>query len=341
LVNLEEVMALHHFTKANAQRAHQLLQKYGSLTDAVASLPANDLWKRDYDAALKQNVALISFFDDHYPTSLKKLADPPLLLYVKGKLEQQEKMFAIIGTRCCSRYGEEMAEKFGRELAQNGLYVVSGLARGIDTAAHKGAMKTGRTLAVIGSGIDHLYPRENLSLAENIGNQGAIISEYPMNTPPLQYFFPKRNRLVSALSLGCLLIEAPLKSGAMITMNLAFHQQKVCCSIPGPIDCDSFRGNHFLIKSKKAHLVENCEDVLSLLRLEINSVISFKKETVHLLDQEEESLVKQLPSEETCFDEIALRVNLPVAKLNSLLMRLVLKQIVREYPGKFYKKVTG
>jgi DNA processing protein len=344
LVNLEEIIALHHLTSFNAQKAHHYIQCTGSVAAAIAALKKgtsdDDNWKKDLDLAQEHGVTLISYFDANYPLSLKNLADPPLLLYVKGEMKTDAIHLAMVGTRQSSSYGLDIAEKWGCELSHRGLTIVSGLARGIDAASHLGALERGRTLAILGSGLNQIYPRENQALARAISCQGSLISEYPMNSHPEKHFFPKRNRLVSALSEGVLLIEAPIKSGAMITMDLAFSQKKICCALPGPVDRDSFRGNHSLIKSQKAHLVENPQDVVSLLKPGISSAsISLKKESPFILDPEEENLIKQLPQGEICLEEIALRVHLPMAKLNSLLMKLVLKQVVKEYPGKFYKKV--
>lgn len=338
MVNLEHIIALHYYTNANAYKAHQLIAHYGSL-EATFSL-TQEVHARAYqelELIARHSINIVTFFDDLYPTALKTLADPPLLLYVKGN-SALENCLAIVGTRQCSRYGGEMAEKIAMDLSGQGLTIISGLARGIDTCAHKGALKTGQSVAVIGSGLLQLYPRENQALADSIASQGAVISEYPIHYPPAKHHFPKRNRLVSALSLGTLLIEAPLKSGAMLTMECASEQKKICMAIPGPADLENFKGNHFLIKNHKASLVENGSDVLSLLGRNFSASIKEKNNSPPL-DPEEKELLKCLPQGEISLDEIILRVNISVAKLNSLLMRLILKEVIREYPGKFYKKV--
>lgn len=341
LVNLEHLLALHHHTAANAHKAHQLLSQYGSLEATYSVTKSRERCvHEELELISRHQVTLLSYFDADYPESLKILADPPLLLYVKGKISIEE-CIAIVGTRQCSRYGAEMAEKLAIEITEKGFNVTSGLARGIDTHAHKGALKRGKTIAILGSGLLHLYPRENLKLAEEIAEQGALISEYPLHYPPAKHFFPKRNRLVSALSLGTLLIEAPLKSGAMLTMECADNQNKILMTIPGPIDQEGFRGNHFLLKTQKAFLVENGSDVVSLLKPGVKFSTRLKeKSPSFLFDPEEKELLKHLPQGEISLDEILLRVNVPVAKLNSLLMRLVLKEAIKEYPGKFYKKVV-
>lgn len=348
LVNLEEIIALHHLTHADAGKAHRYIKKYGSVTEALHLAPEfnnwreEEAWKKDLEQVHREKVGLVNYFDKNYPVALKVLADPPLLLYVKGEIEEKDRCaVAIVGTRQSSFYGLEMAEKFGSELAECSFCVISGFARGVDTGAHRGALKKGRTIALLGAGLSHIYPAENRALAEELPHRGALVSEYPMDYSPKKHFFPKRNRLVSALSQAVLLIEAPLKSGAMITMEMAASQNKICFAMPGPIDRENFRGNHSLIKSGKAQLVENVQDMLSLLVPGKKSVrTDSEPREGFLLGKEEELLLKALSCEEICLEEIALRVDLPMSKLNSLLMQLVLKRLVKEYPGKFYKKVT-
>jgi DNA processing protein len=277
--------------------------------------------------------------DADYPQAFRELKDPPPVIYVRGKWPLQlERTIGIVGTRQCTLYGQEMAERIGREAAACGYVVVSGLARGIDTAAHVGAMKTGTTIAVIGSGLNHIYPKENEGLAKQI----TVISEFPMDAGPQKHHFPKRNRLVSALSKGLLLAEAPIKSGAMITMEMAEKAGRVCFCLPGRADIESFRGNHFLIKKGKAILVENWGEMLSIL--EPGQVAYRQKETQRDffgLDEEEQKLLSFLSSEEISIEHLAAKTSLPVSKLSSLLMGLVLKQVIRELPGKYYMRIHG
>lgn len=283
-----------------------------------------------------------SFTDPRYPKALLTLSDPPPTIYIQGAiLPEDSRAIAIVGTRLCTQYGLEMAAKIAEELAASGYTIVSGLARGIDTAAHLGALKAGRTLAVIGSGLHRIYPQENIPLAQKIAAQGAVISSFPLDAPPHKHHFPQRNRLISALSQALLLVEAPIKSGAMITVDLALAQGKKCFVLPGRADIDSFRGNHFLIKSQKAQLVENAREMLSILEPE-HANLSFRpisRSAVKPLSVEEEKLMKQLSSEEILLDALALKTEIPISKLSALLMGLVLKGVVRELPGKSYKKI--
>ncbi|WP_059358748.1 DNA-processing protein DprA [Parachlamydia acanthamoebae] len=224
----------------------------------------NDDWKRNLELAAKEGVYLVSYTDQAYPQQLLQISDFPVLLYVKGKWPiEQFKGVAIIGSRQASQYGRELAYSFGMDLARLGIVVVSGLAKGVDTAAHQGALQTGKTLAVIGSGLSHLYPYENRDLARLIEREGAVITEYPMLTPPNRQNFPQRNRIVSGLAEAVVLIEAPVVSGAMLTMRKGILQGKKLLVIPGRANEDSFSGNHLLIEEGKAHPVKSAKDIMA------------------------------------------------------------------------------
>jgi len=348
-------------------RIRLLINRFGSAADAikatlneVAELPGfgpkilqtwghwhkNSAWKADIDLAQENDVQLIAYTSPNYPKRLLELPDHPILLYVKGELKAcDQHSIAVVGTRQAGIYGMEMAEKISQDLAGLGFTVVSGLARGIDTAAHRGALRKGRTLAVIGSGLNDIYPQENLALSQTIVQEGALISEFPMATPPDRQNFPQRNRIVSGLTLGTLLIEAPLKSGAMLTMERALDQGKKLFALPGRADNENFRGNHHLIKQGQALLIECAGDIAELFSDLFNICGSArpklqKKLARPALEKEEESLLNQLPSEELSFDEILQIAKVPVMKLNVLLMSLILKQAIKEFPGKSYKKVV-
>jgi DNA processing protein len=254
-------------------------------------------------------------------------------------LKEDQRCLAIVGTRQASVYGQEMAHRLSRELAQAGFTIVSGLARGIDTAAHRGALEKGRTLAVLGSGLACIYPTENIALAGAIRQQGALISEFAMATPPDRQNFPQRNRIVSGMTLGTILIEAPQQSGAMLTVERALNQGRPVFALPGRVDQDSFRGNHALIKERKAELIENVEDILKNFECSLPLVFKPTQKLPFRLEKEEEELLRQMPIQEISVEELVAHIQWPVAKLNGLLMSLVLKKIVKEYPGKIYKKI--
>lgn len=335
----EALLILMHLPKVYVRK---LVVQYGSALAAMSEISweYTKSWELDCQLIEKEKIKLISYVDPCYPTCLRDLSDFPLLLYIKGKLlPSDENGLGIVGTRQCSLYGQSLAEKIAEEVAVQGLSIISGLARGIDTAAHRGALKTGRTLAFIGSGFGHLYPKENTNLAEEISEKGAVISELPMTALPEKRHFPKRNRLVSAFSKGVLLVEAPIRSGAMITMEMAANQNKFCFALPGRVDMETFRGNHFLIKKQKATLVENASEMVSILLPEV-SFITQKGKSFIELSTEEQQLVHFFPSEEIGIESLAEKTKLSIGKLNALLMGLVLKKVIREFPGKQYKRLV-
>lgn len=296
-------------------------------------------WRHDLSASKDFGVQILPFTDPLYPKRLLEIVDPPVCLYVKGELLPQDKRgIAVVGTRNATIYGLESAESISRQLAAQGFTVVSGLARGIDTAAHQGALAQGRTIAVIGSGLGRIYPPENIALADKIEQHGAVISEYPMETPPDRQNFPKRNRIVSALSLGTLLIEAPIKSGAMITMDCASQQGKKLFALPGRADLDNFRGNHHLIKTGRAMLIENGDDIASHFDGWLPGTSPQSTPSSYSnLDQEELELLNLMPATEISIDQLSLQSSMPVHKVQRILMSLMLKKIIKEFPGKIYK----
>lgn len=350
---LEALLTLNNTPGLGSVKIRQLLNTFGSAESALHARPDDlkqlpgfgpqiikhwnpaDAAQQDLELADKANAAIIPFTDARYPKHLLSIPDFPPILYVKGSLTDDDlQSVAIIGTRAATHYGLETAFEFGKDLAENGLTVISGLARGVDTQAHEGARKTGRTIAVLGSGLCRIYPRENIKLAEIIADNGAVISEFPMNTPPDRMRFPQRNRIVSGLSSGLLLIEAPLKSGAMITMRLGKKHGKPLYVLPGRADNPNFDGNHSLLKTGQAKLVTHCQDILDDFQIKkCRKAIPSSPE----LEPNEKELLKIFPKEEIGIDELASRANLPIQKLNVLLMGLILKKQIKEYPGRVYK----
>lgn len=359
---LEALLILSSLPHVGSVKIRLLMQHYGS---AVAALQAPlaelahfpgfgpkilQAWKKGLEEAdWKQNLLLaerlqtqlIPFTSPHYPRRLLEIVDYPLVLYVQGTLlKEDQRCLAVVGTRQASLYGQEMAKQLSRELAQAGFTVVSGLARGIDTAAHQGALEKGRTLAVLGSGLACLYPSENGNLARAIRQQGALMSEFAMAAPPDRHHFPQRNRIVSGMALGTILIEAPQKSGAMLTVEKALSQGRPVFALPGRVDQESFKGNHALIKGRKAELIESVEDILkNFSDGSLPLIFKSTKPPSVPLEKEEEELLRQMPIQEVSIEELVAHVPWPVAKLNGLLMSLVLKKMVKEYPGKIYKKI--
>lgn len=333
-----------HVLKASRTDVEQLPGFGPCVTDSLMGWASSPFWKEDLRLIEQGHIHLLPYWDLNYPTSLCDLAQPPLLLYIKGKLPQKNSpSVAIVGTRNLTVYGSEVALQFAEQLARFGVCIVSGLARGIDTQAHLGALKgDGDTIAVIGSGLGHLYPPENAGLASKISLSGTLVSEYPMNTPPARQNFPHRNRIVAALSQAVLLVEAPQKSGAMGTLQIASSLKRATFAIPGRLDIPSFAGNHHLIKTGQAKLVENPRDIVSMFDTLLGQIGNVQKRAPLSLplNAEEERLFQTMPAQELNIDELAVLTALSPANLAALLMSLVLKKRVKQFPGKIYKKIN-
>lgn len=255
---------------------YKLLRQYGSAEAALAALPAGrrtfsrSAAQKEFELARRQNIRLLAFDDPEYPENLRAAEDAPPVIYVKGQINclRQPLSLSIVGARNASLNGRKLASQISCELTSQGIMIVSGMARGIDTAAHKGAMfalnRTGSTVAVLGTGIDIAYPAENQKLCEQIAGQGAVISEFPLGTEPSAGNFPRRNRIVSALTDGTLVVEASLHSGSLITARLALEQGRDVFAVPGFPTDERSAGPNKLIKDG-AFLVENAEDILNVL----------------------------------------------------------------------------
>lgn len=268
---LEALVIFNHIPELGLLKAKKLLEQFGSAKAALQSADKSweklNTWKKDLELIATSGIKLIPFTDPRYPKRLLELKDHPLILYVKGELlPSDHNAVTIVGTRQCSLYGRDIAHKMAKELAAQGYTVVSNLALGCNTAVHMGAIETGRTIAVIGSGLKDVFPKENIALTSHIARNGAVISEFPMNAPPEKNNFLKRDRLLGALSQAVLLTEAPIRSSAMVTMKFAEAQGKPCFALPGRPDIETFLGNQILIKEKKACLIENTQDLLSFLK---------------------------------------------------------------------------
>jgi len=285
------------------------------------------------------NIGVISFRDSLYPSPLKTIFDPPFLLYVKGKLKKEESdTLAIVGTRRPTTYGKLMARRLARDLAREGITIVSGMARGIDTAAHQGALEVGgRTIAVLGSGVDVIYPPENKKLVVEIIKKGAVISEYPLGTEPNAPHFPQRNRIISGLAKGVLVVEAPLRSGALITADFALEQGREVFAIPGNITNPNAQGVNRLVK-EGAKLVECVEDILEELDFSLLNKKEKKTfdEEIPSLFSEERKVLELLEEEPLHIDSLVSKSGLPASKVGGLLMKLQLKGLARELPGKLF-----
>jgi DNA processing protein len=284
---------------------------------------------------------IITQSSPEYPPQLREIHNPPMVLYVWGSIEPRDhRAIGVVGSRNTSHYGLECAKKLSYQLAYAGLTVVSGLARGIDTAAHQGALAAkGRTIAVIGSGLMDLYPPENQALAEKITADGAVVSEFPMTCAPSTQTFPYRNRIVAGWGCGVLVVEAGLKSGALITANQALEQGRLVYAVPGPIDRPTSAGSNRLIQ-QGAKLVTGAGDVLDDLEMlfpEPRGAAAASR-PAGPLSPEEESVLACLGDEGRSLDELTSDAGLPVHKISSTLLGLELKRLVKQLPGQNYRR---
>jgi len=287
-------------------------------------------WQTSNGVNMEEEIKTVSIKDENYPKLLREISDPPEILYYRGNILFEEKCFAIVGTRRFSSYGKQVALETASALCEAGLTIVSGLAPGIDTFAHQAVVeKGGRTIAILGTGLDEksIYPKTNLELAKKIiKNGGCLISEYPEGTQGAKFTFPKRNRIISGLSLGVLVIEAKEKSGSLITANFAISQKRKLFAIPGPIYSSNSKGPNLLIK-RGAKLVENVNDILEDLglarNLENKSITGDTKEEQLILDAlKEGSLYIDKIIEKTKLDASLIARTLAILEINSKVRNL-------------------
>lgn len=304
---------------------------------------------REAKALAKRRCSVVTCLDQAYPDRLRMIPDPPPLLYVSGTLDRQDQQaVAIVGSRRASAAGRLVTEELSRELAGAGFTIVSGLARGVDAAAHRGALEAkGRTLAVLGCGIDRTYPPEHRALRDRIEACGAVLSELPLGAVPHSYHFPRRNRIISGMCLGVVVTEAAAKSGSLITARLAGEQGREVFAVPGFIKADNSKGPNGLIK-QGAKLVEGAMDVIEELLPQLDP--SFRADLEARLpapsasngppsDRHEAAIYAVLTSEPTALDEVIEQVALPAAEVTGLLLAMELKGSVRQLPGHSYIRI--
>jgi DNA processing protein len=281
-------------------------------------------------------IVKIELRDTQYPELLSKIYDPPKELFIDGDPSiLNSKCLAIVGTRTPTMYGKEISRKFAYELAQAGFTIVSGLAEGIDTEAHIGALEAkGRTIAVFGCGIDMIFPASNISLSENISNNGALISEYAPGVPPAKWTFPRRNRIIAGLSKGVIVVEGHYDSGAMITAKAALDEGREVFAVPGNIGLEQSKGPHWLIK-QGAKLVESVEDVLEEFGMQKDSAKKVQIDHAQLT-LEESALIKALLIEPMHIDGLARKVGVASHDALSVLSVMELKGLVKQMPGKYF-----
>jgi DNA processing protein len=283
-------------------------------------------------------INIIRISDKEYPELLKKIYDPPEELYVKGDISAlSEKCLAIVGTRTATEYGKAIARKYAKELSQYGFTIVSGLAEGIDTEAHKGALEGGgKTIAVFGCGIDQIFPASNIKLAGDIEENGALVSEYKPGTPAAKWTFPRRNRIISGMSLGVIMVEGHYDSGAMITAKLALDEGREVFAVPGNVEIEQTKGPHWLIK-QGAKLAESIDDILEEFNIKRVEGSGKEKEIDYSqLSSDQVKVISCLTKEPKHVDRISAESGTSSHETLGILAVLEIKGMVKQLPGKYF-----
>jgi DNA processing protein len=373
---MKDWIALNMTPGVGPRLATKLLERFGSAGAVfharrseleslrVSPVTIESIIKREFDEKATAELELVKEIggdvlildDGSYPALLREIDDPPPVLYVKGDWQAcfDQPCVGVIGSRMCSTYGENASEMLSRDLASRGITVVSGLARGIDTAAHRGSIRgQGRTVAVMGTGIDNVYPKENRKIADEIVDSGGcLVTQFPLGTPPIKENFPYRNRIISGLSYGVLIVEASERSGSLITARLAAEQNREVMAVPGNITSGNSFGTNYLIKSG-AKLVQQWQDVVAELPSEVSAAILPPKVDSDAADRKNRSetpvpadlsvnertvwgLLK--PDESTHIDSLLESSGLSFGDLNNALVSLDIRDLIRVLPGKNYAR---
>ena len=350
------------------KRFHVLLSNFPDLKSAwnaskerIESLPGFDEdaaekligWRRggaldnEMEEIGKANLNIITLGDERYPEPLRPLEFPPPVLYEKGEyLAQDGLALAVVGTRKCSEYGRQMAERLATQLTQAGFTIISGMAKGIDSCAHHAALAAGgRTVAIMGTGLNNIYPEENVKLAADIEQNGAVLSEFRLDQNPTRWSFPRRNRIISGLCRGTLVVEAPAKSGALITARCALQQGREVFAVPGDARRETLRGNHGLIKDG-AKLVEEIDDVVEEFK-DLQAALPLdeedeksEKELKNELNSDELKVYSNLDYEPIHFNEIVEETGFPPARLSHIIFKLQMDKLVKKIEGNRWVKLV-
>ncbi|MGA7161410.1 MAG: DNA-processing protein DprA [Bacteroidota bacterium] len=363
-INISDLLQLSAIPGVGANRLRALVTHFGSPTSVLAATPRDLIHVEGIDKKLASTIAhykggkafseeqlsnlnkangrIVTLWHDEYPDYLRKIYDPPPLLFVLGQFQNNDKYaVAVVGTRRPSAYGKLVAERFAKELSEKGITVVSGLARGIDTIAHHSSLNSGgRTIAVIGSSIDIIYPAENKTLARRIEEHGAVVSEFFMGTKPDPGNFPRRNRLISGMSLGTLIIETAENGGAMITASMALDQNRELFCIPGNITEQYSFGTNRLIRDGHAKLVQSVDDIIAELKTSLRPIL--KPEHPHaaiVLSVFEQKILDLLSSEPSHIDALSELSGLSIPDTLVNLLSLEFKGFARQLAGKMFLKL--
>jgi DNA processing protein len=350
-----------HRLELPPMKAHRLLDAFGcpeairdadpkDLRNAGADLHPDTLARllaaqaqtdvsKEIDTLDRIGALAIPFDSPAYPSVLKTIPDPPILLFCRGAIVPEDRMaIAIVGSRRCTHYGRAVAARLAKDLADRGITVISGLARGVDTEAHRGALKTGRTIAVLGSGLDVIYPGENRELADEVAANGALLSEAPLGAQPDAWRFPPRNRIIAGLSLGTICVEVPVASGALRTAAFALEQGRSVMAVPGDITNAKNGGCHQLLKDGAA-LVESFEDVLIELGVPVHALPDPPAETLPLpldLTDDEAKLMDALSLSPVPMEDLIAQTGLSAPQASASLMMLEIKGLIKRLAGNAY-----
>ena len=353
-VSLKAWLALSLTRGLGGESARLLLKEFGS-PDAIFTASTGSLKsvvKTDTAAEIKKGIAddaiapalawleepdnhIVTLADSDYPQALLNIPDPPLLLYVKGRLDLLNRAaLAIVGSRSATPQGIHNAEAFAKSLSDAGLCIISGLAHGIDASAHRGALRgQGSSIAIVGTGLDKVYPAANRDLAHALAQHGTLVSEFPLGTPPLAANFPRRNRLISGMSLGCLVVEASLQSGSLITARLALEQGRDVFAIPGSIHAPQSKGCHTLLK-QGAKLVETAQDILE----ELGGQLVATPQPAGS-GGSASALLDHLGYDPVDANTLSIRCGLTIAELSAMLLALELEGRISALPGGLYQRI--
>ena len=359
----DALLILNSINGFGIKRIRQLVERFGSAGEALCapveeflqfkglpqasrinlqSFSVEDFLEKDHALCQKFGARVVTFLDEEYPSALLNISDPPAVLYVRGKFPRKmDCAVGIVGARRASLYGLRIAERFAVELAELGIPIISGLARGVDAAAHQGALRAnGDTVAVLGCGLDIIYPPENRDLYHEIREKGCLISEFPFGYPPLSLNFPRRNRIVSGLSLGIVVVEANIKSGALITAGFALEQGREVFAVPGRIDNEMSGGPHALIK-QGAKPVLCIEDILEELPLEVLRPVTDDQEMqdeprVRGISGDERRVFDLIKDGLVTYEALEARTGLGPTMLMASLLALELRGKILKMPGQVY-----
>ena len=360
-MDLRALITLLNIPNIGQVRAKKLVEHFGSPETALAAgvdaisrvrdlgpKTAQSFRQIDYshadeqlDKIAKSSCEVITLWDEAYPPLLQEIYDPPLILHVAGDLSVlKSQSVAMVGTRTPSQYGKTFAQSIAAGLAENGFTIISGMARGIDSESHRGALNAGgKTVAVLGCGLDIIYPRENKDLKQKITENGAVISEFPLGTHPDPKNFPRRNRIISGLSLGSLIVEAGNKSGALITAAYAADQNREVFALPGDVRRSQSIGCNRLIRRSMAALITSAEDILESLGQKSAGTQSKLFLPPPDLKGKHLEIYNILDPEQLYIDDIAQKVNSTTSEILTLLLEMEMDGIVKSLPGKHYVRV--